>query len=50
MHLQPIFQDHEYVTVDAATDVGAEVFERGLCLASDVKDNEGRASKSYRYS
>jgi dTDP-4-amino-4,6-dideoxygalactose transaminase len=37
MHLQPVFQGHEYVTVDADTDVGAEVFERGLCLPSDVK-------------
>lgn len=40
MHLQPIFQGHEYVTIDADTDVGAEVFERGLCLPSDVKMGE----------
>jgi dTDP-4-amino-4,6-dideoxygalactose transaminase len=37
MHLQPVFQGHEYVTVDAATNVGSEVFSRGLCLPSDVK-------------
>lgn len=40
MHLQPVFQGHEYVTVDVDTDVGAEVFGRGLCLPSDVKITE----------
>ena len=37
MHLQPVFQGHEFVSADADTDVGAEVFQRGLCLPSDVK-------------
>lgn len=45
MHLQPIFQRHDFVTVDAATDVGAEVFSRGLCLSSDVKMDEGEQVK-----
>jgi dTDP-4-amino-4,6-dideoxygalactose transaminase len=40
MHLQPVFEGHEYVTVNAATDIGAEVFGRGLCLPSDVKITE----------
>jgi dTDP-4-amino-4,6-dideoxygalactose transaminase len=37
MHLQPVFKGHEFVSVDASTDVGADVFSRGLCLPSDVK-------------
>lgn len=51
MHLQPIFRMNPFVTVEgdgrarsnayidekAATDVGADIFARGLCLPSDNK-------------
>ncbi|MDD3919718.1 MAG: DegT/DnrJ/EryC1/StrS family aminotransferase [Eubacteriales bacterium] len=48
MHLQPIYRRNAFVTVDGgkaaagnesqpAADVGADVFERGLCLPSDNK-------------
>ena len=51
MHLQPIFRNHPFVTAagdgrgssnaysaePCAADVGADVFERGLCLPSDNK-------------
>jgi dTDP-4-amino-4,6-dideoxygalactose transaminase len=40
MHLQPVFQGHEFVSVEDSTDVGADVFSRGLCLPSDVKITE----------
>lgn len=51
MHMQPIYRNHAFVTVQghgrgrsnayiagaAAVDVGADIFERGLCLPSDNK-------------
>jgi dTDP-4-amino-4,6-dideoxygalactose transaminase len=43
MHLQPIYQDHPFVTRDGdgrlagSRDVGADIFTRGLCLPSDNK-------------
>ena len=36
MHLQPIYRAHSFITVNG-TDVGADIFERGLCLPSDNK-------------
>ena len=35
MHMQPIFKDCEFVSL--GEDVGADIFERGLCLPSDHK-------------
>ncbi len=35
MHMQPIFSDNGYVSIN--NDVGADIFERGLCLPSDNK-------------
>ena len=40
MHLQPIFRDAEFVAAREGTDVGADIFERGLCLPSDHKMTE----------
>ncbi len=50
MHVQPIYRSHAFVTVDGngrgqsnayikgeMTDVGADIFRRGLCLPSDNK-------------
>lgn len=41
MHLQPIYRNHAFVTKEGrytgALDVGADIFERGLCLPSDNK-------------
>lgn len=50
MHMQPMYRMHEFVTRDgsgrcrtnayiagACVDVGADIFERGLCLPSDNK-------------
>ena len=36
MHLQPIYCQNAFVTADE-TDVGADIFRRGLCLPSDNK-------------
>ena len=36
MHMQPMYSEHAFVTRDEA-DIGADIFERGLCLPSDNK-------------
>ena len=38
MHLQPIYKENDFVTVDG--DVGSDIFNRGLCLPSDIKMTE----------
>ena len=40
MHLQPVFQHNDLITVDKDTDVGGDIFSRGLCLPSDIKITE----------
>ena len=58
MHLQPIFSTNGFVTkegdfrgrnnasaADKATDVGADIFQRGLCLPSDIKMTVGEQDK-----
>ena len=37
MHVQPLFKDNAFVAKDDVSDVGSDVFRRGLCLPSDVK-------------
>ena len=37
MHLQPIYKENDFIQADEAVDVGADIFERGLCLPSDNK-------------
>lgn len=40
MHLQPIYRNNPFITKkgeDKTTDVGADIFNRGLCLPSDNK-------------
>lgn len=50
MHMQPMYQTHEFVTINGSgraltndcaagetVDVGADIFERGVCLPSDNK-------------
>ena len=40
MHLQPIFKDNDFITSVDGVDVGADIFERGICLPSDIKMTE----------
>ena len=35
MHMQPLFAENDFVTVSGGTDV--DLFDRGLCLPSDIK-------------
>ena len=39
MHMQPICKNNAFVTANGG-DVGADIFERGLCLPSDIKMTE----------
>ena len=37
MQMQPMYCKQPFVTKEAGCDVGADIFERGLCLPSDIK-------------
>ena len=37
MHMQPIFKENDFIQVNEAINVSADIFERGLCLPSDNK-------------
>ena len=37
MHMQPIYKNNAFVSSKNGQDVGADIFERGLCLPSDNK-------------
>lgn len=38
MHLQPVFKDNTFISVEG--NVSGEIFERGICLPSDIKMTE----------
>ena len=38
MHMQPVYADRDFVTL--ADPVGEDIFARGLCLPSDIKNTE----------
>ena len=39
MHLQPVFEKYDFITaVDGEVSVGEDIFNRGLCLPSDIKN------------
>ena len=44
MHMQPIYRDCDYITVDSEN-VGEDIFARGLCLPSDIKMTEEQQEK-----
>lgn len=38
MHMQPIYRNHAFINADGSDkDVGGDLFERGVCLPSDIK-------------
>lgn len=37
MHMQPIFKGNDFIAAVDGEDVSADIFERGLCLPSDIK-------------
>ena len=38
MHLQPVYKNHDFVTL--SDPVGDDIFARGICLPSDIKNTE----------
>ena len=40
MHMQPIYRDCPFVAAEDGMDVSADIFQRGLCLPSDIKMTE----------
>jgi len=40
MHMQPVYRDCDFISVSDDVNVGADIFERGLCLPSDIKMTE----------
>lgn len=37
MHLQPIYADHDFITAEDGVCADEDIFNRGLCLPSDIK-------------
>lgn len=40
MHLQPVFQGYDFVTCEEDRPVSEDIFNRGLCLPSDIKNSQ----------
>lgn len=40
MHLQPVFEGYDFITTEESGSVGEDIFNRGVCLPSDVKMTE----------
>ncbi|WP_455615491.1 DegT/DnrJ/EryC1/StrS family aminotransferase [Eisenbergiella sp.] len=38
MHLQPVFADADFITMQENGSVGERIFEKGFCLPSDIKN------------
>ncbi len=40
MHLQPVFSEYDFIQADDGKCVSEEIFNRGLCLPSDIKNTD----------
>lgn len=40
MHLQPVFAGYDFITMEEEGSVGEDIFQRGLCLPSDIKNTK----------
>ncbi len=40
MHLQPVFKGYDFIQVEKGLSVSEDIFNRGLCLPSDIKNTE----------
>ena len=38
MHLQPVFSENDFIQVKEGISVGEDIFNRGICLPSDIKN------------
>lgn len=40
MHMQPVYKDNDYIML--GKDISRDIFDRGICLPSDIKMTEGQ--------
>ena len=40
MHLQPVFEEYDFIQVEDGISVSEDIFNRGLCLPSDIKNTK----------
>ena len=40
MHLQPVYADADFITMEENGSVGEKIFNNGICLPSDIKNTE----------
>lgn len=40
MHLQPVFEEYDFIQEEEGLSVSEDIFNRGLCLPSDIKNTE----------
>ena len=40
MHLQPVFEKYDFIQVEDGMSVSEDIFNRGLCLPSDIKNTK----------
>ena len=40
MHLQPVFKEYDFIQVEDGLSISEDIFNRGLCLPSDIKNTE----------
>jgi len=40
MHLQPVYADADFITMEPEGSVGEKIFNSGICLPSDIKNTE----------
>ena len=48
MHMQPVFANCDFISVESGDGVGGDIFERGLCLPSDIKMTEEELAEVIR--
>jgi len=40
MHLQPVFEEYDFIQAEDGLSVSEDIFNRGLCLPSDIKNTK----------
>lgn len=40
MHLQPVFEEYDFIQTEDGISVSEDIFNRGLCLPSDIKNTK----------
>lgn len=40
MHLQPVFENNDFIQVEEGVSVAEDIYNRGLCLPSDIKNTD----------